>query len=284
MNENEYIKKIKEVINPEDILIFINKKDKNIFNIDEKSYENGISFTTEEGKTVFAEFEIDNSTEKNIRSAENYLKIMLNTKQVPEYFIFYLGKGIPLKIILTDNFKFNPEYIVINQYVAGEIFSYIKKSGINSLALISMPLMRDYDESLMNEHIDFVCTDKRIKKRTEILKLILIMIYFNFGEEFYLSLKVRIKNMFKIDIFEDERKNIFDEIKEKQDSFIEEGIKIGEEKILREKINVLFLKKFGTDYDEEIRSLIKMSDKDKIDYIFDNIFDLEINKIKEYLR
>ncbi|HOO73733.1 MAG: hypothetical protein H7A31_03475 [Thermotogae bacterium] len=284
MNENEYIKKIKEVINPEDILIFINKKDKNIFNIDEKSYENGISFTTEEGKTVFAEFEIDNSTEKNIRSAENYLKIMLNTKQVPEYFIFYLGKGIPLKIILTDNFKFNPEYIVINQYVAGEIFSYIKKSGINSLALISMPLMRDYDESLMNEHIDFVCTDKRIKKRTEILKLILIMIYFNFGEEFYLSLKVRIKNMFKIDIFEDERKNIFDEIKEKQDSFIEEGIKIGEEKILREKINVLFLKKFGTDYDEEIRSLIKMSDKDKIDYIFDNIFDLEINEIKEYLR
>lgn len=147
-----------------------------------------------------------------------------------------------------------------------------------------MPLMRDYDESLMNEHIDFVCTDKRIKKRTEILKLILIMIYFNFGEEFYLSLKVRIKNMFKIDIFEDERKNIFDEIKEKQDSFIEEGIKIGEEKILREKINVLFLKKFGTDYDEEIRSLIKMSDKDKIDYIFDNIFDLEINEIKEYLR
>lgn len=128
MNENEYIKKIKEVINPEDILIFINKKDKNIFNIDEKSYENGISFTTEEGKTVFAEFEIDNSTEKNIKSAENYLKIMLNTKQVPEYFIFYLGKGIPLKIILTDNFKFNPEYIVINQYVAGEIFSYIKKA------------------------------------------------------------------------------------------------------------------------------------------------------------
>jgi len=284
MNENEYIKKVKEVINPEDILIFINKKDKNIFNIDEKSYENGINFTTEEGKMVFAEFEIDNSTEKNIKSAENYLKIMLNTKQVPEYFIFYLGKGTPLKIILTDNFKFNPEYIVINQYVADEIFSYIKKSNINSLALILMPLMRDYDENLMNEHIDFVCTNKRIKKRTEILKLILIMIYFNFGEEFYLSLKVRIKNMFKIDIFEDERKNIFDEIKEKQDSFIEEGIKIGEEKILREKINVLFLKKFGTDYDEEIRSLIKMTDKDKIDYIFDNIFDLEINEIKEYLR
>ena len=196
-------------------------------------------------------------------------------ERVVDTYIVYLGKGkIPTPVIEGKMVKFTPAFIRVADMDATEVLEKAKNGNIIAMAL--MPLMKNCTKEKMVELID---TEARINSeglRNDVIASTLLMSSTVYEEGFIRDMKRRLIQMYDVDIFKEERKAALEEgmVKGKLEGKIE---------TLREDVSKLLLIKFKDSYTSQMREYVKKADKDTLEYIRDNIFDIRLEDVKKIL-